>query len=825
MAGPMDSVRPQLSTNPQPNTVGAAQPGQLPSFGDLMLSRPRPPMAGMQAMSDAPSGMTFGDVVPPSTREPQTKATPSQPLSSDQAIQNEAQDIDALADELLNSHKDESGTSVGAKKVDSILQEFQDDSTTVDESAPAATGPMETVKHLAASMRERLGRNTTERLNAVQSMYGDENAKLMKGAVYFRPEKGKPFRKFDQNTLGPVIDWLAKESLSMVPAAANALVSGTGTALSASTLYPPAAAAGTVASLAVGGATETGIREGLIDTIDQFSDKKQRDEKISLKDQAAWDAGINVATGAGLFGLSKVPIVKRSLDKVRKYVGLGGLSPAEKVVASAPDEVVDMAKARTAFWDFHDSVFPKLFSPGAKGAAGRELAPGVQTGLNVANAVDLTYDRLGRAVGEVDSVVSGLAGQKDLRPEVNNTLNKMRDILVNEYGWAPSGGGYIKAPKNIEGEIAAFGDVNGRAVLEGLANQYNGLLAATQFTPGGMPSKGGLSLRQLNEVLDGFQKVAENSKNSSVRDLYKGLRRAASDDRSSFYNKVLEGSGTEAEVMWKKAYSDFSSKVDGITDFKAMFKDRASRERMVQMLSSQKSSDKINMLDGVVNVLGENSPEWNGLRGQIIADTIETNINKNGGKLNVGQLMNWLDSKDSAFVSRIVTKEEKAALKTLAGQSSRLVGGGELYEKEAGLMQKSLGAVASLFTSPYEFAKTLMQMSKGSKNYIDYLADEGFYKAIQETTDVSRKKSLMKAKDYLSGLRDRMEVVNVPTSVDSARKTMQRYVPVFGPVAKNLAVDPMTPEARGTRPSPEDVLPPNTPKEPVGDAAQIAQGQ
>lgn len=776
----MDQIRPNVSLGQQPNANVPPVGDTAPTFGNLMASRQPAP----QFQPQLPPETSLGSLM----NRQQVNTDTSSGTPADQAIDNQGKDVDSIIAEMGSKQPKEDTAALDKTHLDEIDKILGGkEKINVDENAPAAEGVVDKVKYLGAAMRERLGRDPQERLNAVQSMYGDENARVYKGEIYFRPGKGKNFRKFDQNVFGPVLDWALKNSLNLTPTMANAAVSGAGTAASVATLNPAAAVVGAGASLAAGGAADELLRQGMISTIDQFASKKQNDDRISLKNEVLWNSGINLAAGAAIGAAAKTPPGKFIADKVRGFLGL--LTPVEKIESGASSDVLDLSKARSAINEWIDTIHPKMFVEEGKSAAQKAATRGIETGLNVANAMDLESIKLGKAVGNVDSVVQGIAKNKAMQPSVDNLQKKMQETL-GKYGYTFDKNGYAVDPVTQGSKAFAFSNPNGGSILDMLANKNNELVSS-QWSKGGREVGGGngyVPMNILNDAIDTFSKLSQYGKKEVGTDIdaFRSLRNAANTDRYAFYDKVLEGSGLPEEQIWKQSYKDYSSKVDEIADFTSMFKNRTERERLVQTLSSQSAKDKLEMVDKIKGVLGESSDAFRSLRGEIIHNFFSENATKNNGVLDTKSAMTWLNSSKNGLISKIMNQEEADSLRTFVMQASHFATDGVLPASQKNTFEKGLTHMTHLVTDPGRLAMDVFSMFGGNKKAIDYMVDHAFLDAVQKDIGKEQVTNMLKSRQYIMGIRDAAKIVDVPTTLESGRKMfVKKYLVPGGAVALN----------------------------------------
>lgn len=758
MGGVGTGVQPKDNPNPStpmPSAAAQTAANSLPP-GSAALSQggaPAAAMGGGQNQQPAPQSPGMGTDSPGQATQP-TQAESQTPSSSDQKDDKQDQDLDAILEQLSGkkkSKKAEKAVKTDNSELDSALSELTggkaSEPTKAIDFAQATEGWPDALKFTAAKMRSELGRDPKEQRQAFESMFGGENVKTMGNSLYFRPNAEAKFRKVDSEMFGKWTDMVLFKALpQLVPTAANAVTQGVVDAR-----FGNPAAGG-----AAGGAADALTRQGMISAINQISNIPQDSEHVSLKKEVLLDAGLNAVAPVGIKYARQFPLVKQSLDKL-----YGAFHSAGEAALNVAGEGIEKAAAiRTAFREFKDTVLP--------GAA----KSSEQVGHEVASAVDATHAILSKNVGLIETEAKALAKQKDMKVQFPQAMERLTKAL-GDYGYhLDQDTGLIKKLDDTGGSLMSS---TVRNATEEMADFLNRLTRETYA--GGSSLDDTFKYMGRLDKLSQFDKVnpLSPSNDAEVRNLYRQIRNAAGQDRNAAISQVYDGTGLPNEKLWKNAYDKYAQNIDAIGDFKAAFHSPQQKELLVGTLLKSSNPDKLEMLDGMKQVLGVDSPEWNSFRGSIYSELLGK-FSKDGS-LNAGRLVSWMnDSANKQYLKRVFSDEERGALNRMAIEAKELQKvDTNLGETLKSGIKKGLGAIMGMHDNPAEVVKDVLSVFGGNAKAINYLADEGFLEMAQQAQGPTIKRRILQSMDALDAARSKMKVIYPDKGVPI-------YVPVGGAV-------------------------------------------
>lgn len=800
----MESVMGMGGNQPQNSPNPTTPPGS--AFGETLtasIPKPQPSQAApAQAMPQEQQPMQAAptETPSPSIMDFSQGKTPGQMQSS-----KEDQEVDDLVATLANDRKD--------KRIDAALKKSQDnEDLEIDnlingivgkptkQSPEGLFGPRregegnweyfaknlpQGLKYVGAQMRSHLGRDPVEQRQAFESMYGSDNVKVQGGKLMFRPDPSEGFRKVDQTLFNGIVDFALYNSLNAIPLTANAVVTGATAAASSPVLTP---AGGLAAGLAAGGAADAITRNALIGGINTVSDMPQDSKKVELKNEILKDAGFNLAGGVVASAVTKLPVVKQSLKKLSDSF----ISTGEKVLEQSGDKLSKLANVKVALNEFHSAFFPSVSSPKAAGEA-------------VNTAIEMTERQLANNISAIKNEALVLSKKRGDMPNMDNTIGRLEKILTDN-GYIFDEYGLAKVNEAVDRSLQPQGY---QSALDTLAS-YNNRLRSEAL------GDGGTKLESLFQDLDNLAKQAKydqgNPINSDIRNMFKQVRNSATGDRDAYLNKIFKDSDSPFAESYKAGYQNYASKIDSIGDFKAMFHSPQDREMMVTTLSKAPTPDKIDMLDKIKSLVGPDSVEWNGLRGEVVSNIFNQRTKE--GVLNAQDALKFINKPDNAaLINRVLDKDEKVVINRMLMEAAKLDTTGVFSNTGEQAVELGAGKLIELATDAKSALKNIFKVFGNDKKAIDYLTDEGFLNLAQQTRGAEMKQRILQAMRMAGDARNKMQIVSVPTASEkAAEKFRQVYVPMLGiGGAKRLdsIVNPQMPQNAGPTQAPvqEQLMP------------------
>lgn len=761
---PSPSASAQITEASLPPGSGAMprMPASQPDASMPVAPTPAPTAAPAPPQSNGGGDKDVDDLFSDFSKQPQPKA------AKDHA-DNMQGDVDGLFKDFGGGAAPKKDVSAWGKLVDSLP---------------------ESVRLTAANMRAQLGRDPKEQRQAFESMFGAENVKTVGKDLLFRPNGKGAFTKVNKTVYGGLIDFALSHALQVPGLAANIATQGATDAATGAS-GPLGFAVGGAAGGAAGAVVDAGMRG----VLNQVSSEPQDDARESLKSTIAKEAGLN-AVGAGVLG----PIIGQ--------IGKAWSKVRDGVVAAGGEEIGKLAAVRTAFNEFRDVVFPHA----TEGSAQSSMT-----------AVDAIQKRMSDQVGAIKDEALGLAKTKDLNSPMDSTIGKLKDIL-QQNGYYFDEKGIAKPITNNRafaykqgagGDELASSSYSG--ALDTLANYQNRLVNDKTFK--------GTDPTQLLQDIDNLTRKAKFDKaspaNSDVLNLFKQVRNAASSDRNALFENIYKGSGSPSEGVWKNTFDEYNHNIDAVTDLQAAFRTPEQREMMVNTLNKSSSPDKLELLDNFKQVLGEGSKEWNSLRGEIYGQIINNHIGENGA-FQAGKFADYLTNKvNQPFLSRLLPKEDQAVLTRMAVESSQVNANNSLTAPQANRMREAASNLISLLGDKMG-VNAIFKLTSGNAKIINYLTDDGFMEAYAKAQGPELKQNILNAKRLMGGLRDKMNIIDIPTLAQRTAKSAQRYVPLAAPGGASV-LDKMT--GTGFKPAAAPASMPAPAPTPQPNSQGIAFGQ
>lgn len=792
MGGVGTGVQPKDNPNPADPSASAAS---VTASNSMPPAQPTPaPAAAAQSPAAAPSA-------PP----PAPAASPAPPPVPDDATHEDAE-VDSLIHELASGSQPSEVKKAVDKQdsdVDALISQLKGDGE-VDKNAPPVSGRQpgesawdfamrsmpEQLKFVGAQMRAHLGRDPLEQRQAFESMYGPDNVKRVGASLYFRPDPNQSFRKVDGTLYNGMVDTVLFNALNAVPGIANIATQ----AFTAAESGGLAAGAG---SGAAGGTVDALTRQGLISGLNAVSDQPQNDPNLSFwKGQVLKEAGLNALANPITRGITKIPGVKQAVDKISSLV----MPAADKALAAGGEQIERLAAVRTAFREFKDAVFPSLVSQTTQSGA-------KETGIAVGDAIDKVGETLGKAVGAIKQEALGLADSKGEKAPMANTISAVQDILKkNGYEIDDSGLAKLAATPDKFGGVNPVTTTPGelvkpevRASLDQLGTYLNRLQRENGIN-------GGTELRQVFADLDNLTRLSKFDKtspvNTDILQMYKQVRNAASQDRNELLSKLYDGSGSPNEQTWKSAYDRYSSNIDAIGDFKAHFYNPQSRELLVSSITKSPTAEKLELLDGMKQVLGDGSKEWNALRGEMLDQVLNDRTQE--GVLNAPEVFRFLNApKNAPLIDRVLAPQEKSVINRMLVEASKVSTSGVMVQSQQRVIEDGAEKMIELAADPKSAVKRLFTVFNSNQKAIDYLTDEGFLDMAQKANGPVQRDRILAAMRYMNAAKDKMQIVTVPTAGETGRKVLvKRYAPFVGKAFDSAIENVTSPYRPGAAPNP-----------------------
>jgi len=625
------------------------------------------------------------------------------------------------------------------------------------------------LKVIGAQMRARLGRNPKEQKQAFESMFGAENVKDGPGgSLLFRPNKDENFRKMDDKVYGPIADFVIFNALNAIPLAANV---GTQTMTTGE-----GGPVGLALSGAAGGAAEGLTRQGMISALNKVSAQPQTGSGI---EDVAKSTAVNAVAS---------PIIGGTLLGARNLIGKVGSAiskefplATEAIERTAGAATTKLASIRNAFNQFLDVVYPHASSLDE---------PEVFAG-GLKNVFDKAEDRLGGMVGQIKGEVTSMANQQGKKVSMDNTLKSLKDTLT-DYGYGfPRG----KADNTEIGLIDADKlnlvkpDVQG--ALDKLANHYNKLVGQAGAEGGTLPEEMFSDIEKLGKLSKFDKKTPTTTGADEAARLYEKVWKGSVSDRNAFINQMYAPNGSKIPGVtsdnWINEFQRFHDQIGAVRDMKGILRDEGSRETFLNAILGGNKAEKANFLEATKNVLGNDSPEWNGLQGQMVNYLIKK-FSPNG-YVQAGSLLKYINNVDNeAVVSRLFDKKDLTVFQKMLLEGAKAEGQSSLTDIQKSAVREGVKMLMKHSVEPVQAVHNIMSGLGSSKTKVNYLLDEGFQDMIDSAEGPALKAKIIEARRLMESLTSNMKVADIPTTLQNGvRTTVKRYVPTASASAATAA--------------------------------------
>ena len=788
----------------------------MPEIGTGIQPQDNPspiPSGGESDVSDLLTQLQ-GEAPKPSVAAASPQAAPPTPPQVEQ--KNYQSENKSLVDQLL-----------GAPESDSQKELFSKQRPDEKMGAYAARAYGEQFKMLGAQLRANLADDPTMQRQAFESMYGPNNVRTKEGKLEIRPQDDEKWRPINAKMIGPINDYVAYHALRLISdlpgmgiqVAGTAIGTGLGV-LAGGPAAPATAAAGAVAGSTLGGAVGGGIgpliRNAMMGGINQVSDAPQNNPNFDLKKRIMTEAGFGAVAGLVGGAVGARSIVKQGADQFAKVVADASPEAAEKMLSAegsdaagslvnsegqtASKQIQKLAMVRTAFKTFRNTLMPSLADTENAGDVGEK----------VGDAIDKIHDDLGKSVGVVRKEALALARSRNDYVPADNTMAEIQKRIKGSH-YFDDNGMAVKMPED-----------RFRMPDQTVTRQVPGLMGApvtqTETIPGKSYAidKGGLEARHLettrdqlanfyNELQSGklagqgkdlpsfwqdLDKLSENAKYSKdtpteSTTMFRGVRNAAASDRNAYLSDLFDKSQSPYKDTWKNALDNYHSKIDAVNDLQAMTENPAQRRVLVNSLNSARTGEKLELLGNFKTILGEDSPQWNALRGEVF-DHLVGEHTQAEGVINALALREKLFVKPAnrEFVNTLFSKDEQTVLNKMLVQASRVSTTGAMGESQKQIIEDGLPTLIKM-GSPETIVRRAFQIFGNNKRAVDFLTDDGFLNAAQKVQGEEAKQRILKAMQIASDMRSHMQIVNVNTGGERASaKAIQRYAPYVSGAAE-----------------------------------------
>lgn len=756
-----------IPANAQPQDLPNPIPGQGDRLEDVLKDFRPPQQASVGASAQPTLEQTIPSFNPQPARAPATApAKPNDGLSDEQRAAEEAL-LQEMAGSAPKPDQDVSAARSAEEGLIAALKGGLGSSETNDLS------PLEQIKTQGFM---GVGRNDTERFNALKSIFGPNNARKNKdGSFSFRRAGNKAWQPVEEDSglkafLGDLASYAA-------PAAQVGLEAGVGAATVAGTSLTGPAAAGlaAVAAPAAGVAARSAAVQGLGIEDPNYSEAKE--------------FGMNAAFNVATLGLGEVGGAIFS-----KFKQIGGDSQLQRLqklalVRKSLDDIRDEARL----------VMSKSM-PGVPSVAG-EVAP-AQVGQFASSAVDRYHERLGNAVAVVKEKALQLAG--DQRFPVDGMLENMQKIITREGGTIdPTTGLFypVKSSNRTLTETAiragddgavetlaqgatsqsAFGHSNGKQLLSDLIEDYNAFAAQQRVN-------GGSSMKELLDRTSKYQKAASYGdfiKNNEMNTAIQDVGKAAAMDRNRAFEQVL--AGTAEEKTWKASFKAFSNDIDRIEGFKKSILDKESGEMIAEAIFQPGNAQR---LKDTKALLGADSEEWRLLRGRFIADKMEQAIDPATGIFDGAAFIRSTSPQKLGkdFLNELGDVETLNRLRAVSKFSQSISTTDLITPKAEGDLMRLVGTVVGAVRNPMLAARYGFRMTGGNLQAVNYLLDEGYLKLAREATSKKAEQEILEA----LRLTQKMVDNSIVASKDGVKRYIIRPSGERGSAAKAVATGAAT---------------------------------
>lgn len=600
-------------------------------------------------------------------------------------------------------------------------------------------------------------RSLNERVDYLDRKFGKENVKVDDaGRVYFRRNDKQPFIPVDKESTGLFGGLTIQDIADILPDVAETAVQGmigssstaAGAALGGMVGGPPGALVGggigMMAGIAGAPALTTKYKESLLKDLGV-----KLDPGVTFLSQwmpqAMWGAG---GVGAGALLGKAVEGVGGLLSKI----GESGSSLAR--IAAIKQNIKDT-----------------LAGLGYSGSSSADVAKSIMGKEGrLTKIVDQAGEKLGVMKEEAQKALNHAPVSLD------ETLTEMKNILSrNGIKFKPDGSAMIPGEsfdlsptqKIVqEANRDYFGMPNGSRVAEDMSNRFNNMLRSQR--------NGGVPFDELQDSLESFGAMATFEgipSNARLNEAITGIRKGMTKDRNNYMviaaANPQPGTSITSEEMQRlrehvqNVFDDYSKKKSTLDTFQNRYNQMLSDEKFNKaLISSYDPSD----LQGLKDILGENSQEWKNLVSDYFNSAMEKSTNPRTGVLEPDKML-------KEFVG--LTKEKRELL----GFDDKFIGNLRLQankfresyvpsiEKKADKPLAIVDVVNAVLAGPLKAAElkydAVARLLRNDVRLADYMLDDGFLKLSQSA--VGREEALEFANKVREGMANNL--YSIPKNV------------------------------------------------------------
>lgn len=650
----------------------------------------------------------------------------------------------------------------------------------------------EGMKYVAAQMRAHLGSDPKEQRQAFESMYGSDNVKTSGNALMFRPDSDKPFRKVDQQLFGSIADFTIFHALQAPGLLANMGVQAVGNVGSEGAGLLARGLVG-----AAGGAAQNAVDSGIKGALNQVSSIPQYDDKQGLLDEMGVSNIVANAAGSALVP----PAIAGAKSVLGSMVGkiADSLISSDAMPAAAAMEAKAGSVVRQLNFPTFVNTFVKQLYP-TYGDNQQEL------GKNIGNAVDVIHANLTDKISVLKNEALSMAENSDKSVPMNAAMSKAKDILTEE-GYKLDKFGLMQPPTDARPGIKP----DMQQAFDRAKDFYNRWQGEQWGTTGGT------DLDNVFRDVDRLSDLSAYDKTVSTRAqrLYQGLRNSVAKDRNEYVNGLYSASDSPNKGLWDSALADFHNKADAIANFRGMFKTPQALEAMVNKISQTPSIPKMRVLDGLKQVLGEDSDEFKALQGGIIQDQIDSNFSNNAGRLNADPLIQWVTSPENkSLTNRIFPGENKNIFVKGIIESQKVINNEAPSPDSTKRMTGIVNWIIDHSGTVSSAVKNFFGLVGNDANRINYYADKGLIDMANEAGEPAMRQKILDFQSLTSAAREKMQIVDVPTN---SEKSISKYRSILSPIlappssnyVQKLFQPPFNPAAGQPTPQPAPQAPMN----------------
>lgn len=738
---PTDLENP-IPGRPDEETLEQALSG-FPGIQSMQTAGPRPAPAVEPTMEQVlGEGLSAPQQSGSQTPLPRVERAPAAGGAGPEREQD--QEIDDIFAELQSDERMQGDVSAAKSQkeqedADAIFAELEGENVV----APPEDGANFFVRLFASIPKTSEGR-----LNALRKIYGDKNVKVDNGEFMLRADEAAPWFKFNKEGFqaGDLADYGAD-----VAEGGLATLAGIAAGAGSSMTGPGAVAIGVGTSAATAGAISA-ARSGVVSAlgIEEAPD-------FSAVEDALWTAGIDAAT-MGTFALA----------------GAGGRAVRQVWKRRLSARLENAQTIRLAV----DDIYKSLRMPKPTDIKPGQLVSEKAAGTEARSAIEFWQNHLEQRVSMNRAAFYKAAKQKGVEVvPMPSAMKKLREIIGDRAAEIDETGKLaLRIGEDMDDDAlrlaqeGAWGDPNGKMVVEKLVNTYNRMNAL-------MSTKGGVPASKMFELVEEFGALSKFDKNSPFNDRilanYRQIRNSMASDRNKVMTEVL-GDVPEGKTFIKD-FEQYSEKIGIIGDFMSAFEKKPSAEKLVDAILQPRAADKFRQLE---QILGKDSEHIERIRSLWLMQRVDKSIDANGvfqgakflkeidknkwGEEMVKQLMPDGSGTLSAYNKLIVAAKDMEKIKT-----------SDFFKQGAGLDQL-MSAFGQWFYWPRQAAASVFKVLRENPDAAEAFSREGLERLSAKAKTQEMKQRIMEGMSIFD------EMINQSKRVQVKRggKTREVLVPI-----------------------------------------------